>query len=160
MTLHQVCKVCGDGPARNLPIRRHVGMVVLQNFIKLNVPLCRSHGMQTTRQYLGKTLLQGWWGFISFFVNWFVIVSDLVVLMMYRALPEPTPVPSFEVGGLRPAIGANPQAVAPAAPRPLPTGSWAKDPYLRNELRWFDGTLWTEQVANGGNVTRDEPGWR
>lgn len=83
------CKVCGSIPARKLPIRRHEGMIVVQRFHKLEVPLCRTHGVQLTKQHLGKTLLTGWWGLVSFFVNWFVVFRDIVVLLQYRGLAAP-----------------------------------------------------------------------
>jgi hypothetical protein len=85
------CQVCGRGPARNLVIRRHVGMLVMQRFVKLRAALCREHGVALTKRYLGKTLLQGWWGYISFFVNWFVVVTDLVALSQAKKLPAPDP---------------------------------------------------------------------
>ncbi|MDQ1748107.1 MAG: hypothetical protein QOD07_2370 [Frankiaceae bacterium] len=83
------CQVCGRGPARNLVIRRHVGMLVMQRFVKLRAALCREHGVALTKKYLGKTLLEGWWGYISFFVNWFVVVTDLVALSQAKKLPQP-----------------------------------------------------------------------
>ena len=94
------CRVCGRGPARDMVIRRHVGMLVLQRFVKLRAPLCREHGVQLTKQYLGKTLIQGWWGYISFFVNWFVLVTDLVTLSQAKKLPEPAPLAAGAEGAV------------------------------------------------------------
>jgi hypothetical protein len=36
-----------------------------------------------------------------------------------------------------------------------PTGAWHPDPSGRHELRWWDGTRWTESVSNGGHVGTD-----
>lgn len=66
-------------------------MVVMQRFVKVRAPLCRDHGVQLAKQYLKKTLVEGWWGYISFFVNWFVVVTDLVALSQAKKLGEPLP---------------------------------------------------------------------
>lgn len=108
------CRVCGRGPARDFVIRRHVGMLLMQRFVKLRAPLCREHGVQLAKQYLGKTLVQGWWGYISFFVNWFVLVTDLVVLSQAKKLPEPQPLPAADPA----ALAADPMSAA-APPAPL-----------------------------------------
>ena len=34
---------------------------------------------------------------------------------------------------------------------------WDRDPWRRNEYRWFNGKSWTDQVANGGRVSVDPP---
>lgn len=36
-------------------------------------------------------------------------------------------------------------------------GQWAADPYQRNQLRWYDGTTWTNHVSNNGVVSQDAP---
>ncbi|HEX2192891.1 MAG TPA: phospholipid scramblase-related protein [Acidimicrobiales bacterium] len=35
---------------------------------------------------------------------------------------------------------------------------WYPDPYGRHELRYFDGTQWTEHVSSHGRQTTDQPG--
>jgi signal peptidase I len=37
------------------------------------------------------------------------------------------------------------------------TGKWAPDPWRRAELRWFDGTNWTQHVSNAGVLSADFP---
>jgi hypothetical protein len=81
------CEVCGRTPAVEVTIRRHVGMIFLQKFYKLRAPLCREHGTQLLRSWTGKTLVHGWWGFISFFVNWFVLGMNAIAHSKLRALP-------------------------------------------------------------------------
>jgi len=44
---------------------------------------------------------------------------------------------------------------AAAASAPAAAGSWAADPAGRNELRYWDGTAWTEHVQNAGVQTTD-----
>jgi hypothetical protein len=90
------CTACGRGPAVEVSIRRHVGMLIMQRFVKLRTPLCRACGPQLVRTYTLRTLWQGWWGLISFFVNWFVLAANLATWMKLRQLEEPS-------GGLGPA---------------------------------------------------------
>lgn len=93
------CVVCGSEPAAVLSIRRHVGMVFLQRFVKLRQPLCRDCGTREVKHYTLRTLRtlwQGWWGYISFFVNFFVLAANVVAWVGYRRLE--TPGPSAKVG--------------------------------------------------------------
>jgi hypothetical protein len=48
----------------------------MQQFISMRVTACRPCGRQLIRSYTGKTLWQGWWGYISFFFNWFVLMAN------------------------------------------------------------------------------------
>jgi len=102
------CRVCGRGPAREFVIRRHVGMILMQRFVKLRAPLCRDHGVQLAKQYLKKTLIEGWWGYISFFVNWFVVTTDLIALSNAKKLGEPVALTPEEIAAMQPAGPAAP----------------------------------------------------
>jgi len=84
----QICHICGWEPARWVTIRRHVGMLLMQKFVKLQAPLCRECGHKKLVEYTTRTLWQGWWGYISFFVNWFVLASNLVAWLKLRGLPR------------------------------------------------------------------------
>jgi hypothetical protein len=85
----ELCRSCGRGPAANLVIRRHVGMIVVQRFIKLRAPLCRDCGIEMTKDYTTHTLIEGWWGFISFFANWFCLAGNLIAYRKATRLAEP-----------------------------------------------------------------------
>jgi Protein of unknown function (DUF2510) len=61
-----------------------------------------------------------------------------------EASPPPSPTPT-----------APPPVSAPPPP-PTPP-QWAPDPFGRHEHRWWDGTAWTEHVANRGERTTDPP---
>jgi hypothetical protein len=87
-----VCKVCGRGPAQEFKLRRHVGMLVMQRFIWFKGPLCRDHGRQYAKDYLNKTLVQGWWGIISFFANWYAVFTDLSALSKAKKMAAPVDV--------------------------------------------------------------------
>ena len=48
------------------------------------------------------------------------------------------------------------QAAAASSPQqPLPAAAWYADPTHRFELRYWDGTRWTEHVGRGGVVSKD-----
>lgn len=55
--------------------------------------------------------------------------------------------------------GAAPGVAVAAAPAedspPLPPRCWSADPAGRHELRYWDGTEWTEHVSDGGVITSD-----
>ena len=85
-----VCRACGRGPAAELVIRRHVGMLVLQRFFKVKARLCRDCGRKLVKDYTARTLVQGWWGYISFFVNWFCLAANGVAYVRASRLPEPS----------------------------------------------------------------------
>lgn len=155
------CVVCGRVPTRAESIRRHVGMIVMQRFVKLKQPLCREHGIEISNTYLRKTLIEGWWGFVSFFLNFFTVGNDLVVLFRYRALGEPQPLGGGV--GLGPAPVPSPPPAPPPAPTPAaappvaaaaPAG-WHPDPSGRFEHRWHDGQNWTSNVATRGQQYDD-----
>ncbi|MDX6477123.1 MAG: hypothetical protein QOH95_2634 [Gaiellaceae bacterium] len=85
------CAFCGSEPAKVVSIRRHVGMLILQTFVKVRQPVCRSCGLKLLKSFTLKTLWQGWWGYISFFFNWFVLVANLAAFLQLRGLGQPRP---------------------------------------------------------------------
>src|SRR5438067_6507455 len=84
-----VCKVCGRGPAIDVRFRRQIGMIVVARIFTFRGPLCREHGEQIGKQYLNKTLVQGWWGIIAFLTNLATIVMDVSTLSKIRKLDPP-----------------------------------------------------------------------
>ena len=103
------CKVCGRQPAERFVIKRHVGMILAQRFFKMDAVLCREHAIAYSKEYLGKTLIQGWWGIISFFVNWGNVAADLSALSRAKKMGEP-------VGAA--AAGATGSSIAGGEPPP------------------------------------------
>jgi hypothetical protein len=65
-------------------------MILLQRFYKVRAHLCRDCGSSMLKRWTGRTLVQGWWGYISFFVNWFVLVMNLVAAIKLSRLPHPS----------------------------------------------------------------------
>ena len=79
---------------------------------------------------------------------------------------EPAPEPAhFEVAGVaasapepapEPAAQPTPEPAAEPAAAAAPAG-WYADPSSRFELRYWDGTTWTEHVSRGGQQFTDPP---
>jgi Protein of unknown function (DUF2510) len=69
---------------------------------------------------------------------------------------EAAPATPVEAAPPTPAAAAPPPPPPPLTRPPPPTApQWSPDPHGRHELRWWDGTTWTEHVANAGQVTTD-----
>jgi hypothetical protein len=66
---------------------------------------------------------------------------------------EPSATPSYEVA---PAAPTTPPAAEPAAAPAVPAG-WYADPAGRFELRYWDGSTWTEHVSRAGQQFTDPP---
>lgn len=73
--------------------------------------------------------------------------------------PKPVLAPSVAAGYAAqfsgPSTAVAPTTAAPAAAAGSP--GWVADPFGRNEYRYWNGSAWTDQVANGGNVRTDPP---
>lgn len=85
----ELCGVCGREPSVEVVIRWHVGMLIAQRLYKVRRELCRDHGLELWRQWTGLTVVQGWWGYISFFANIFTILMNLVALVKLLRLRPP-----------------------------------------------------------------------
>ena len=86
----QTCDSCGRSPARSITVRRHVGLLVLQQFFTVRVKACRSCGRTLVGRWTRQTVWQGWWGIISFFFNWFVLATNAVAWRKLGALSAPS----------------------------------------------------------------------
>jgi hypothetical protein len=83
------CQICGRTPTAEFKLAWNTGLIVLNVSHRLNATLCRTHGRAASLAYLGKTLVFGWWGFISFFINFIVVGVDIRALLRAVRLPEP-----------------------------------------------------------------------
>ena len=100
-----VCHVCGRAPAQKFKVRRHVAMLVTMRMIQVEPVLCRECATRTLLNFTGRTLVQGWWGPISFLVaNPATILLNLLNLLKAHRMPQPTA-----------------HEVSPEALRPLPS---------------------------------------
>lgn len=70
-------------------------------------------------------------------------------------IDAPAPAPAAEPMAAA-AVSAPAQAPASAPADAVPAG-WYPDPSSRFELRYWDGTRWTEHVSRGGQQSTDPP---
>lgn len=70
---------------------------------------------------------------------------------------DAAPPPGTVFPGLGPpgAPGAAAGSAPPVPPPPAPPRSWLPDPGGRHELRYWDGTRFTEHVSDGGKISTD-----
>jgi hypothetical protein len=57
--------------------------------VKVRAHLCRDCGRRLVKQYTGRTLVEGWWGMISFFANWFCLAVNAVAWLSASRMPAP-----------------------------------------------------------------------
>ncbi|MEV6110502.1 hypothetical protein AB0M28_38250 [Streptomyces sp. NPDC051940] len=85
-----VCGFCGAAPAVKATVRGHQGLIVRMRFLKLEQAYCRTCGIATVRSMSAKTLLQGWWGFLSLVVAPVTLLGNLVTKGKFTKLAEPS----------------------------------------------------------------------
>jgi hypothetical protein len=71
-------------------------MIVLMTFLHVKGPFCRDCGLATFRDMSAKTLIQGWYGYISFVVTPITLLINLTRRGKVAHLPAPQPPPSGE----------------------------------------------------------------
>lgn len=85
------CQLCGSAPAAELKFRRETGLILVRQRRLVEGTYCRDCGLSLFRETTDKTLMTGWWGFISFFANWITIVSNVAGRVAIRSLGPPVP---------------------------------------------------------------------
>lgn len=88
------CRFCGCVPAAPVTFRGHRGMIIVMQFLRQPGPFCRDCGLATFRGMTARTLVQGWWGYFSFVITPFTVLTNLVRRGKVAALPAPAPPPS------------------------------------------------------------------
>jgi hypothetical protein len=71
------CRLCGSAPAVDVTFRGHQGMIVIMRFLHTKGPFCRDCGLATFRSMTGKTLWQGWWGYLSLLIAPITVLINL-----------------------------------------------------------------------------------
>ena len=84
------CQVCGREPTANVTFRRNTGMVVIRRSYTLTGPFCRDCGTAAFRNLTNATLITGWWGLISFFVNFGYVIGNFGDYGWIRKLSAPS----------------------------------------------------------------------
>ena len=107
------------------------------------------------------------WGGVSVFVAFFVTLLSIVFVAIFGTLLSIVAwSPRLQSGRANDRAGVDDHGVATgfspapetswAPEQPAPTlSAWLSDPTGRNELRYFDGSGWTEHVANRGVISAD-----
>jgi hypothetical protein len=83
------CQVCDATPAIPVRFLGHQGMVLLYRQIRYRGTFCRDCGCSVFRTVMNRTLLVGWWGIISAFLNLYAIIVNLGEWNRLRGLAEP-----------------------------------------------------------------------
>ena len=83
------CRLCGSTPAADGRFRRVQGLVLLMRWASVEGPFCRDCGLAVFRHLTAKTLLQGWWGFLSLFASVVAVLDNLVVRRRFARLAAP-----------------------------------------------------------------------
>ena len=83
------CEICGHEPAIAIVLRRGVGMLLMRRRFTLRATTCRDCGMKRFRDMQNATLIQGWWGMISFFTNFYYIAENHKAYRQLRKLDNP-----------------------------------------------------------------------
>lgn len=108
------CRFCGCVPAADTTFRGHRGMIVVMSFLHVKGPFCRNCGLSVFRDMTAKTLIGGWWGYVSFIITPITVLINLTRHAKVAGLAAPMPPP----GGLpyqRPADPGAPLLTRPIA---------------------------------------------
>jgi hypothetical protein len=87
------CDHCGSSPAAEVTLRYETGLLLWRTRHWIDTKVCRCCGIALFRRMQNRTLLTGWWGIISFFVNWTTLARNLAARRKIGRLPEPRPNP-------------------------------------------------------------------
>jgi hypothetical protein len=147
------CQVCGRNPSGRVTLGRNTGFLVMRQWHEFKGRLCRPHAIRASVTYLWKTLLFGWWGVISFFVNWGAVAIDLASLIRSLFIRRPegeANLMDFSFGSGRLIGGSGLRLEWPSASRSVVNSTrWKPMTGRAIHLDWF------KPVAHGP-VTREE----
>jgi len=59
------CQHCSRSPAREFTLRRHVGLLLVLQNVRVEQTLCRECARRELRRHTARTLIEGWWGVLS-----------------------------------------------------------------------------------------------
>ena len=63
-------------------------MILIMSFLHTKGPFCRDCGLAVFRDMTAKTLIGGWWGYISFIATPITVSSTTVVTVKNVVLPK------------------------------------------------------------------------
>src|SRR5215217_369072 len=85
------CQFCGSVPATDMTLHQGIGMLLVRRTKTFRARVCRDCGIALFRRMQSRTLLTGWWGLISLFINLGTIWSNYQVSRNLQTLDEPRP---------------------------------------------------------------------
>jgi hypothetical protein len=88
------CEQCGREPAKVITTRKHAGMIFYGKTWRRQMLLCSQHAHKTLTGDLVFSLLLGWWGVWSFFINIAGVAEQIAELASLKSLPAPAPAPA------------------------------------------------------------------
>jgi hypothetical protein len=84
------CELCGSAPAASVVLRQETGKVIWRTRRRVEGTFCRDCGIALFRSTQNRTLVTGWWGVISFFVNMGSILGNAAARWKLRSLAAPS----------------------------------------------------------------------
>ena len=85
------CMFCAHHPVATKTLRRNVGLLFMRKHAKFEIRACRGCGLNLAREMQNTTLLQGWYGFISFFANIGAVLGNAEAIFAFNRLDDPVP---------------------------------------------------------------------
>ncbi|MFT3709573.1 MAG: hypothetical protein QM817_18245 [Archangium sp.] len=83
------CDACGRSePSTTLRFFKNTGMVIMFTWKTDGGQLCRSCGLDLFLKMTLHTVVFGWWGMISFFVNWAFLANNIGNAIWALTLPS------------------------------------------------------------------------
>ena len=83
------CIACARTPALAIHVVAYVGNILTFRRLWREGTFCRDHGLPIAEWHYKRTLNQGWWSPISFFLTPFALRKDRKAIREFRALPPP-----------------------------------------------------------------------
>ena len=72
------CQACGhEAPTKYVEFYQNIGALILRWQRGIRGELCKACIHKYFWEYTLLTLVTGWWGLISFFVNWFFLFNNI-----------------------------------------------------------------------------------
>lgn len=82
------CQDCGQqAPTVQVTYYQTIGMLIMWRLKSIKGQMCRGCALKHFARMTGLTLLTGWWGVISFWMNCFSILNNLVRVCFVLGLP-------------------------------------------------------------------------
>jgi hypothetical protein len=83
------CQSCRRNvPTKYVEYQQNIGMLVLRTRRSVRANLCKRCSSRYFWELTGLTLVTGWWGVISFVLNWVFIIQNIVAFCSTRSLAD------------------------------------------------------------------------